>query len=333
MKIKSSRYFILFIFLVSIVINSPFSTCFAQGALTPPGAPAPTMKSLDQVEPRTIVNAANTPGDAGDLFVITNSGSYYLTTNLVGVGAKNGVLISASHVTLDLNGFAIIGVSGSSDGISVNGNNVAIRNGTVCNWGSEGVYAENANNCQFKELCVSQNGSHGLHLGVFCRVSECMVQSNGNHGIFIATGGLVEACVSSYNADSGIVNYSFNSQIPNVLVTGCNVYGNQGSGIAGSEDIVDNICAGNAGGGIFFNSYGGRAERNHVLRNSNGGISLGLSSSTNIVIGNFLIGNTGGAISVNGTVISSARSSPPPGPSPIPIRGRTFRSDRQSSPS
>jgi len=31
---------------------------FAQGSLTPPGAPAPIMKTLDQVEARTIVNVA-----------------------------------------------------------------------------------------------------------------------------------------------------------------------------------------------------------------------------------------------------------------------------------
>ena len=32
------------------------------------------MKSLDQIEPRTIVNAVNTPGDAGDMFVISQPG-------------------------------------------------------------------------------------------------------------------------------------------------------------------------------------------------------------------------------------------------------------------
>jgi hypothetical protein len=31
---------------------------FAQGSLTPPGAPAPTMKSLDQVEARMVVSPA-----------------------------------------------------------------------------------------------------------------------------------------------------------------------------------------------------------------------------------------------------------------------------------
>src|ERR1039458_10105715 len=42
----------------------------AQGSLAPPGAPAPTMKTLDQIEARTPVDATHTPGDSGDLFVI-----------------------------------------------------------------------------------------------------------------------------------------------------------------------------------------------------------------------------------------------------------------------
>src|SRR3569833_2813795 len=79
------------------------ASVFAQGSLTPPGAPAPTMKTLDQLEARTIVNAANTPGDAANTFIISAPGSYYLTGNLTGASGKHGSSIQADHVTLDLN--------------------------------------------------------------------------------------------------------------------------------------------------------------------------------------------------------------------------------------
>src|SRR4051812_44068330 len=90
----------------------------AQGPLAPPpGVPAPTMKTLDQVEPRREVNATNTPGNATNLFIISAPGSYYLSGNITGVAGKSGILISADSVTLDLNGFALIG-GGSGAGIS-----------------------------------------------------------------------------------------------------------------------------------------------------------------------------------------------------------------------
>src|SRR4051794_19502095 len=69
---------------------------FAQGPLTPPGAPTPTMKSLDQVRSTGIaINATNTPPDASNLFVIANPGSYYLTGNLTGAATKSGISVNA----------------------------------------------------------------------------------------------------------------------------------------------------------------------------------------------------------------------------------------------
>lgn len=55
-----------------------------QGSLTPPGAPAPTMRTLDQVEPRTPISALP--------YVISKSGSYYVTgANGIHVDAHNSI--------------------------------------------------------------------------------------------------------------------------------------------------------------------------------------------------------------------------------------------------
>src|SRR5436190_21193357 len=86
------------------------SFLLAQGPLTPPGAPAPTMKTLDQIEPRTPISALP--------FTIGAPGSYYVTGNLTGVAAQHGITINADNVTLDLGGFERAGPgSGVTTGI------------------------------------------------------------------------------------------------------------------------------------------------------------------------------------------------------------------------
>lgn len=60
----------------------------AQGALTPPGSPAATMRTLDQVQPRTPLATAGV--------TISAPGSYYLTGNLNGNGTSAGLTIAGS---------------------------------------------------------------------------------------------------------------------------------------------------------------------------------------------------------------------------------------------
>src|SRR5262252_4521225 len=73
----------------------------------PPGPVASSYKTLTEVEPRTAINAANTPGDSGCLFKITQPGSYYLAANVQGVAGKSGIDIASGNVTIDLNGFSL----------------------------------------------------------------------------------------------------------------------------------------------------------------------------------------------------------------------------------
>ena len=94
----------------------------AQGPLTPPGAPAPTMHTLAQVEPRIAIT--NVP------FTLTRPGSSSLPPHQTSTG--HGIEIVTNGVVLDLMGFALTGDGGSSDvGLYVRGTNVAPVNGLV----------------------------------------------------------------------------------------------------------------------------------------------------------------------------------------------------------
>jgi hypothetical protein len=135
----------------------------AQGPLTPPGAPAATMKTLDQIEPRTPISALP--------FTISAPGSYYLTASLTAAANVNGITINASNVTLDLRGFEVIGTPGTAIfgiRVSVGRSNLVIRDGTVRNWPGSGVVVENASvsGVRVEKVRANANGSAGIVLGI-----------------------------------------------------------------------------------------------------------------------------------------------------------------------
>lgn len=114
------------------------TTALGQGALTPPGAPAPTMKTLDQLSAQIAASEARTPLSPADFgpggaYTIAAPGSYYLTGNVSSAAVSGSILqIGASHVTLDLNGFTLA-ATGEAHGIGIlnNQTNLTIRNGSI----------------------------------------------------------------------------------------------------------------------------------------------------------------------------------------------------------
>jgi hypothetical protein len=197
------------------------------------------MKTLAQVEPRIIVNAANTVGDASNLFIISQPGSYYLTTNITGAAGKNGIRIAASGVTLDLMGFEMAGVASSLAGMSVSGSrtNLAIRNGTVRSWGGDGVDAINANNGQYQDLRLSANGQNGLSCGPNSTVVNCAAQGNGSNGFNVAgDSSTVSGCTAQSNAGNGI------STALGSTVSGCTAVANTLNGISVGSSCTVTSC-------------------------------------------------------------------------------------------
>ena len=230
------------------------SVTSAQGSLTPPGAPGATMLALSQIEPRTPVDAVHTPGDSVDKFIISQPGSYYLTTNVIGVSSEEGINISANNVTLDLNGFSVIGPSTAYSGILISSgtSNAIVKNGIISGWGTfyDGVQSAGSN-VRLENLNVS-GGSDGIYCGGDGSViKNCTVNHAGQWGIYLTGSNSLVSC-----------NYLF-----------ANNTGNSGNGAAiyinaANNCVEDNFVTGSSpsGYGILANGIAG-ITNNLVIRN------------------------------------------------------------------
>ncbi|GAB4321916.1 MAG: hypothetical protein Kow0059_16800 [Candidatus Sumerlaeia bacterium] len=218
----------------------------AQGPLTPPGTPAPTMKSLQQlsdaigaldagiaqIEPRTPVDSL--PGNASALHVISQSGAYILTGDITGQSGKAGILINASHVTLDLNGFALLGTTGTLDGITAAAGlvNLTVTNGTVSGWKGDGVDLSGAQNCRVERVRAENNAGAGIHGGDSGAIEHCIAMNNQT-GLRAGATALITHCTAAGNSQHGI------SALYGATIAWCSVSGSGADGI--NTDVGANI--------------------------------------------------------------------------------------------
>lgn len=179
---------------------------------------------------------------------ITTAGSYILTGSLFPADS-GGIEITAPHVSLNLNGFEIVGddvTFESGINILMGITNTEVSNGTIRDFGNAGVYCEKnfCHQSRFTGLRVISNGQGGLTMsssnGVTVRDSH--IEGNGFGGIFLAgLGIIVSGCTVMNNAgtDAGIRagNYS--------IVSGNIVYNNAGHGIHTSDHstVIGNVVS------------------------------------------------------------------------------------------
>ena len=184
-------------------------------------------------DPRTPVNATNTPGDADSLFRITQPGSYYLTAHITGEPGKSGIEIDSSNVTLDLNGFTVQGVSGALHGIDCSGQQNVVRNGTVMSWPSWGISAGGPF-CRIDDVIVNANNGGGIGAGGYALVTGCIATNSADlsgtgHGISTGNYSVIRDCTTTSNMGCGL-RVGHVSVVSNVVA-----YGNHSTGASGID--------------------------------------------------------------------------------------------------
>jgi hypothetical protein len=214
------------------------------------------------------------------------------------------ILISADHVTVDLNGFAIIGpntctvtstaptvvncsATGSGSGIEgVIGfapENLAVFNGTIRGMGNSGVRFFFG---RVERVRVISNGAFGIELPVGAAVGGPSAGSiisgnwavrNGFIGINAGERAAVSGNVASFNGDGGISTGEAST------VSGNTVNANGVFGISTDGTVRGDTITNNGDFGLFLSS-GGYTD-NVIIGNLGGTVSGGVEMGTNVCDG------------------------------------------------
>lgn len=217
-------------------------------------APAAAVDGLILIDQNKALAGSVTPGDAPGFPVsITKSGSYRLSSDLIVPDADTtaiDVTTAAEHVTIDLNGFSIVGpvvCTGSSAGnpvtictpvpssTSIFGPGVGvraapvrsltIRNGAIRGMGRHGIFVFNAPQSRMEGMTVMGNGAYGI-FGGLATIVDNIVEGNLLDGI-VFNQGLVRGNSLRRNGGNGIASSGIGG-----IISGNNIYRNGGVGLS-----------------------------------------------------------------------------------------------------
>ncbi len=227
---------------IILILATSASIAFGQGSLTPPTAPAPSMKTLTelndsltqvsnsvkQLETRIDVLSLYTGDTSESAYTITQPGSYYLSQNItIPAGKQTCIMIYASGVTLDLNGFSLIGPNSANltyGAFISSGNDFpVIKNGTIKLF-KYGILCE-GKCASFDSLKVSSCTSTGMILKASAQIKNCSFIENTGSGLLTQNACIISDCISGANQGFGIESGD------SCIFTHCSTYQNALGGI------------------------------------------------------------------------------------------------------
>jgi len=186
---------------------------------------------------------------------ITQPGSYKLGENIQGFPDQDGITISVSGVTLDLNGFEIRGNNevGSTNGILIDGelDNITILNGNVIGFFEVGIRGELADNVRIEGVRANYNGLGGMIARTNIIYTRCSAEGNGGLGIGAGVNATFTDCASYQNGGAGFVTGT------NGAATNCAAWENGSHGFVTGEGAALSNCAARKNGehGFSVNQF------------------------------------------------------------------------------
>lgn len=293
------RFRVLFALTWTMATLTLFDAGAMAGELTPPPGPIAATDA-------TLLNEQWTTLP----YTITQPGLYRLTSNLTGVAGQPGIIVASSHVTIDLNGFALSGAGVGTHAIQPGNGGfqaLTVMNGHIANWNRNGitmsVFMEDGvtggiGRARIEGVIVTQCGHTGISATTNSLIKNCVVSECGIDGVSIGIlGGVIEDCTIYNNASNGI------STSEGVLVARCTIYNNGEVGISLSNSgqlVRDCVVRNNQAGGIVASS-GATIVGCSVMNNSGFGISIVASCDirNNSIRNNGNHGITSGANVIN----------------------------------
>ena len=222
-----------------------------------------------------------TPGDApGFPVTISQSGSYRLTGNL-NVDQESAIVITSDNVSVDLNGFSIIGTTVCSgtgsdiscsptsftQGVRSSNKGTTVRNGSISGMGSSGVMLLSQNNI-VENIHATSNGGDGIFAGWSCVITHSTARHNGGDGI--ETGDFCMIHFTRFAASTCSGLFRSNEKPSSSCTVTNNSVSENDEGILGRGGVtlIGNTAHGNNSFGFLLNSIAG--YKNNVLTANNG---------------------------------------------------------------
>jgi len=207
------------------------------------------------------IDQASVKAEGGFPLKIKKSGSYKLTSNLNVPAGADGIDVLAPDVTLDLNGFSIVGpvvctgfdpatCPAATSGIGINGGNeqggsgpagIKVFNGAVRGMGSHGIFLSGDGSLVQK---VSAQSNAGVGIVVAGSVLDSSAIANGQEGILAI---IVRDSEAANNVHDGIILDGRGGVATNDVASD-----NGGRGIvAQNASVINSTTTLNKGVGLF----------------------------------------------------------------------------------